>query len=260
MTMPAPDPRSLSPIEKRAELFAPDPLRDERLERFARLRVIGVPKEAAAERAGFRTRDGRPLRRGNIARIDRRPDVRARIAYLAQDDVEVIKEVRQFVRERLMTAANFDVLKQFGIVEMYERGGKNIGKLVGIDWEALQKSEFSIAITGFKFDAKTGRLVDFDRDDPLNAVAQLRDMHGLRASVKAEISGRDGGPILTAEVTDDDRKKALASLFAKFKAKHEAVPLVESDKTAQAGEVKAKETHPIHDAGDYSDDWGDDDN
>jgi hypothetical protein len=180
------------PAEKRAELFAPDPLRDERLERFARLRVIGVPKEAAAEQAGFRTRDGRPLRQGNIARIDRRADVRARIAYLAHDDVEVTKEVRQFVRERLMKVANFDILKQFGIVETYERGGKKLGKLVGIDWAALQASELSIAVRSFKFDSKTGELTDFDRDDPMNAVAQLRDMHGLRSVTKIAPTNPEG--------------------------------------------------------------------
>jgi hypothetical protein len=166
-----------------------EPLRDARYERFAQLRVIGLTPEAAAWDAPIRTRDGRPILTGNAWRIDRRPDVRARKAYLAGDDGMIIRETRKFVRDRLMKAAGLDILKQFGIVETVERDGKTFGRLVGVDWSALQASEASIAIASFKFDKDTGLLVDFARDDALSALNQLRDMYGLKGTAKHEITG-----------------------------------------------------------------------
>lgn len=40
--------------------------------------------------------------------------------------------------------------------------------------------------------------------------------------VSTEVSGPNGGPVETKDVTDRDRAKALASLFARLKAKGEA--------------------------------------
>jgi hypothetical protein len=172
-----------------------EPLRDARYERFAQLRVIGLTVEAAANEAPFRTRDGRLLLPGNAARIDRRADVRARKVYLAADDDAVLRETRAFVRNRLMKAASLDIVKQFGIVKAVEHDGRTIGELVGIDWAAVMASESSIAVSRFRFDRETGRLIDFDRDDALAAVAQLRDMHGFKAPSKIAPTNPEGdGP------------------------------------------------------------------
>jgi len=177
------------------------PLRDERYERFSQLRVIGVPTRAAANEAGFHAKGGKPILAGNAARLDRHPEVLARKAFLAADDAEVIAATRNFVRDRLMRSATLDVLAQFAILGTVEIDGKKVPRIVGIDWEALKASAQSIAVTGFKFDRETGMMVEFTRDDPLQALAQLRDMYGLKAPRKKELSGPNGGPVQVEDVT-----------------------------------------------------------
>jgi hypothetical protein len=179
-----------------ADFDAAEPLRDERYERFAQLRVIGVPCRQAADDAGFRAKGGKePLLSGNAARLDRHPEVRARKAYLAGDDAEVIAATRNFVRAKLMNWATLDVLAQYAIVGEVDIDDKKVTRIIGIDWAALKASEHSGAITKFKFDRETGVMTEFDRVDPDSAIAQLRDMYGLRAARRTELTGKDGGPI-----------------------------------------------------------------
>jgi hypothetical protein len=185
------------PMPPRPVNFDPaEPLRDARYERFAQLRAAlgSSPCEAALE-AGFLTKNGAPILAGNAAKIARRKDVRARVAYLRGDEAAVVREMRDFTTARLMKAARLDIVKRFGIIETYEHNGKQVGRLVGIDWAALQASEYSIAIEGFKFDGKTGLLTDFNRDSALNATAQLRDMYGLKGVEKYEHAGPGGAPL-----------------------------------------------------------------
>lgn len=179
------------------------PLSDPRYERFSQLRVIGVAKKEAAWEAGFRKEGAadRPILPGNAARLDRHPEVMARKAYLAKDDDDVIMQTRLLIRERLMAAATLDVLADYAIIGTVEVGGKKVSRVIGIDWRKLKNSEHSAVITKFKFDPETGVLVDFDRDDPMGALNQLRDMYGLRAPRKKEHSGPNGGPMQHEDVT-----------------------------------------------------------
>lgn len=191
------------------------PLSDERRERFAQLRVIGVPLRTAADQAGFTTKDGRPLLPGNAARLDREPKVIARKVFLARDEAEVINATRNFVRDRLMRVATLDVLRQFAVVETITINGERTSRIVGIDWDAWQNSDQSIALTSFKFDRETGIMTEFTRDSPENALTQLRDMYGLKAPTKTELTGKNGGPMEVDHYTDADRAKALMSFVAK---------------------------------------------
>ena len=150
------------------------------------MRAIGVAIGAAAHEAGFRTRDGRPLLPGNSARLDRRADVRGRKAHLAADEEKVIRETRTFVRERLLKVAATDLIGQFGIVELYERSGTQVGRLVGVDWHKIRESGAGIVVGSLRFDPETGALTQFTRDDALNALGQLRDMYGLKAPARVE--------------------------------------------------------------------------
>jgi hypothetical protein len=191
------------------------PLSDPRYERFAQLRVIGVPIRTAANEAGFRSKGDKPILAGNAARLDRHPGVIARKAFLAADDNEVIAATRNFVRDRLMRSATLDVLAQFAILGSVEVEGKKVSRVVGIDWEALKQSDQSIAITGFKFDRETGVMVEFTRDDPQAALAQLRDMYGLRAPKRTELTGKGGGPVQTLDMSklSDDQISKLEGIF-----------------------------------------------
>ena len=199
-----------------ADFDASLPLADPRYERFAQLRVIGVPFRTAANEAGFVSRGRKPILPGNAARLDRHPEVVARKAYLAADDAEVIAATRLFVRDRLMRSATLDVLSQFAILGSVEVDGKKISRVVGIDWEAFKASDQSIAVLSFKFDRETGMMTEFTIEDRLQALAQLRDMYGLRAPRKKEISGVDGAPIqLETSVSTTERAHALVQLMAK---------------------------------------------
>ncbi len=195
-----------------------EPLRGER-ERMAQLLAIGFGCDDAAYEAGMRVRAGERkgdrILPGNAARIAREKAVRARVAFLRGDEAAIVRETRSFARDRLMRAASLDILKRFGVVETYQReDGKTLGRLIGIDWKAVQESEASIAISSFRFDGKTGNLTDFSRDDALNAVSQLRDMYGLKSPSKVEATGKDGVPLIP-EYSDEDRARALAVFLAK---------------------------------------------
>jgi hypothetical protein len=155
------------------------PLRNEKHEHFARLRAILTPKLLAAREAGFET-----MTPGNVAKLDRRPDVRARIAALSKMDEEIIRMKRERIEARLMKAMEADILRDFAIVEKVVVKGVETSKVVGVDWEKLRQSDSSAIISEFIFDSETGHLTRFKRDDALNAAAQLRDMLGFRAPTK----------------------------------------------------------------------------
>jgi hypothetical protein len=194
------------------------PLGDPRYERFAQLRVMGVPKIEAAWDAGFRKEgtEDKPILPGNVARLDRHPEIIARKAYLAKDDDDVIAATRLAVRDRLLASATMNVLADFAIIGHVEIDGKKVPRIVGIDWKALKNSEHAAAITGFKFDRESGVMTEFTRDDPLQALSQIRDMYGFRAPRKTELTGKAGGPVMVVDPTklSYDQLVQLESLLA----------------------------------------------
>jgi hypothetical protein len=161
--------------------FDPEmPLRNERHERFARLRAILTPKFEAAREAGFG--DMRP---GNVARLDRRKDVRARIAALSRMDEEILKAKRERLEQRLNLAAYGNIL-QFATID------QDTGEITSIDWRKVAESDVAVIVDSFSFDAKTGKLTKFERDSALNALNQLREMYGFRAPTRNELTGKGG--------------------------------------------------------------------
>src|ERR1700749_652322 len=82
-----------------------------------------------------------------------------------------------------------------------------------IDWTKVAASPYGVIISGFKFDKDTGRLTDFERDNALQAIAQLRDMHGFKAVSKTALTDPRGEKPAQIELTTDaDRIRALAAL------------------------------------------------
>jgi hypothetical protein len=111
----------------------------------------------------------------------------------------MVRETRAFVHKHLTSIISLDLLRYYAVVD------RKTNRVVGIDWKVLQESENSSAISSFRFDRETGVLVEFTRDDKLQAIAQLRDMYGLKAPRRTELTGKDGAPIETAvsyEITD----------------------------------------------------------
>jgi len=168
-------------------------LRNSKHERFARLRAILVPAQEAARDAGIDT-----LYPGNVARIDRRKDIRRRIAELSADDEEMIREKRARIEARLNAAA-------YGNILQFAQINPDTGVMESIDWRRVQESDLAVTLESFAFDKDTGRLTKFERDNSLNAVAQLRDMLGFKAPTKVAPTNPagDGNAIMEVRWADE---------------------------------------------------------
>lgn len=158
-------------------------LRNHKHERFARLLAILVAPQEAAKDAGIDT-----VYPGNVARIARRKDVRRRIGELSADDEAMIREKRARIEARLNAAA-------YGNILQFARVNPETGDMESIDWRRVQESDLAVTLESFAFDKDTGRLTRFERDNSLNAVAQLRDMLGFKAPTKVAPTNSAGdGP------------------------------------------------------------------
>lgn len=151
---------------------------------YAFERSLGMTPAEACRRAGGKPEDGRSTV------WERSRGVQAWIAYyrsLGQTD-EMIAAKRARIEQRLELAAYGNI---FEFATMMPDGKDFV-----IDWNKVADSPFGVIISGFKFDKDTGRLTDFERDNALQAAAQIRDMHGFKAPAKTELSGLNGAAIL----------------------------------------------------------------
>src|ERR1700676_2886681 len=135
-----------------------EPLADGRRERFAHLRLIGLPAPIAAAQAGITKKDGEPILDGNAWKIDRNPQVTARKAFLAGHETAIVRETRGYVRNRLMGLIGVDVLRDYAILGdvivpgAIDQEGKpvTVKRVIGLDLEALKRSDISSLVAGFE--------------------------------------------------------------------------------------------------------------
>src|SRR5947209_4250830 len=123
------------------------PLKTLKHELYARERALCTAPEQAAQRAGYAPRCGK------CSQLERRKEVRARIAFLSRDDVELIREKRRRLEERLNLSAYANLMECAEVDET--------GKLVAIDWGKIKDSPLAPTIAEFSFDSKTGELTRF---------------------------------------------------------------------------------------------------
>jgi hypothetical protein len=127
--------------------FDPEkPLHNERHEHFARMRAVLTPRLQAAREAGYGE-----MTPGNAAKLDRRADIRARIAALSKMDEEIIRMKRERIEARLMKAMEGDILRDFAIVETVVVDGVETSKVVGVGWDKLRQSDSLVIISEFVF-------------------------------------------------------------------------------------------------------------
>lgn len=221
----------------RARFDPSEPLVDTRRERFAHLRLIGLPPPAAAAQAVITKRDGKPIADGNAWKIDHEPQVVARKAFLAGHETAIVRETRGYVRNRLMGLIGIDVLRDFAILGdvivpgAIDQDGKpvTVKRVVGLDLEALKHSDVSALAAGFEVNCETGE-IKFSTpalSDILAAIAQVRDMYGLKAARRTELTGKDGAPIeaaLTTRYDISDKPLTPAEWNAEYGAKPETAP------------------------------------
>lgn len=151
-----------------------------RAKAYAFERSLGIPPAEACRRAGGKVENGQ------ATKWERSRGVQAWLTYyrsLGQTE-EMLAEKRARIEERLSLAAFgniFDFTEICGITHDPE-----------IDWREVKASPYGVIVSGFKFDKDTGRLVDFERDNALQALAQLRDMHGFKSVNKTALTDPSG--------------------------------------------------------------------
>ena len=167
-----------------------------RAKAYAFERSLGIPPAEACRRAGGKVENG------HATKWERSRGVQAWLKYyrsLGQTE-EMLAEKRARIEERLNAAAYgniFDFAKMVDRVVMVkgddgETNEENVVKTPVIDWDAVANSPLAAIISAFKFDKDTGMLVHFERDDALQAAAQLRDMHGFKAVQKTALTDPTG--------------------------------------------------------------------
>lgn len=164
---------------------------------YAFERSLGIPPAEACRRAGGKVENGQATKWENNRRVQ------AWIAYyrsLGHTD-GMLAAKRERLEQRLNMAAYGNI---FDFAEMVDRvilipgegedaePEQTIVKTPVIDWDKVAASPYGAIIAGFKFDKDSGVLVDFERDNALQAVAQLRDMHGFKAVTKTALTDPSG--------------------------------------------------------------------
>lgn len=204
---------------------------------YAFERSLGIPPAEACRRAGGKVENGQ------ATKWEANPRVKAWVGYYRSlgNDEAMLAAKRSRIEERLALAAFGNIFdfattteptapsdwgfhdkdrfyalppetQKFILAQLMEMKG------LRIDWERVLESPYGAIISGFKFDKDTGHLVDFERDNALQALSQLRDMHGFKAPARTEFAGPGGGAIPFADVTLADRVRALVALMSKTKA------------------------------------------
>ena len=167
---------------------------------YAFERSLGIPPCEACRRAGGNDRNG------TVTKWERSRGVQAWIKYYREQDLtpQMLAEKRRRIEDRLNLAFYSDILEFSTTVDRAVRvvvGQTEDGKPIIedriirsplIDWDKVATSPHRVIIESFKFDKDTGMLVDFKRDDALQAGNQLRDMHGLKSVNKTALTDPTG--------------------------------------------------------------------
>jgi hypothetical protein len=186
------------------EIAKPKALRSRQQMDYAFERSCGLPPAAACRAVGGKVENG------HATKWEQSRAVQAWIGYyrkLGQTE-EMLAAKRARVEQRLEIAAYGSIFD----FATFADDGTNFR----IDWAKVEASSYGAVISGFKFDKDTGRLTDFERDNALQALAQLRDMHGFKSVNKTALTDPTGEKPASIELTTDaDRVRALSALLAK---------------------------------------------
>lgn len=123
---------------------------------------------------------------------------------------------RQEAMERLSSLARISLtdLIEFGSYELGDDGEGNpvVQTSFKIRDSALQDPKALPAIA----ELTAGRDgIKIKQHSPLAAIKQLADMQGWNAPVKQEVTGKDGGPIETKDLTDNEVARRIAFILSK---------------------------------------------
>lgn len=175
-----------------------------KLKAYAFERSLGIPPAEACRRAGGKVENGQ------ATKWERNRRVQAWIAHyrsLGQTD-EMMVAKRQRVEDELRLIAHAN-MADFVVI----KGALPVLDLARI--QAMPEAEQRAALAAVKTIRYTENGPTFELHGKLDALAQLRDMHGFKAVNKTALTDPTGEKPAEIMVTDADRVKALASLVAR---------------------------------------------
>lgn len=178
---------------------------------YAFERSLGIPPAEACRRAGGKVANGHATKWETSARVQ------AWIGYyrsLGHTD-EMVAAKRARIEDELFAVGMANMDDFIALVET-QSGAKVVLPVLDLkrlnDMPEAERRTTLAAVKSIKY---TENGPTFELHGKLEALAQLRDMHGFKAPTKNEHTGKGGGPIETASYTDDERAKALAAFVAK---------------------------------------------
>lgn len=182
-------------------------------ERFAQERAKGKPVDEAYVAAGYASN------RGNAGRLNTNEAVLKRIEEIGAKAADNVGATVERILQELTAIAYADITEAVdwgdAIVVTPEDGGdsvlvqgvaiipaKDLSKRVSAAISEVSQTKDGIKI---KFHSKTAAL-------------EMLGRHRKMFTDKTELTGKDGGPVQTEEVSDATRARALAAFIAKTKA------------------------------------------
>lgn len=174
---------------------------------YAFERSLGLPPAESCRRAGGKVEHGLATKWENDAAV------RQQLAYFRSLDHtdEMLAAKRTRIEEELQSigTANMD-----DFVKLVPSGESVLPVLDLARIHAWPEAERRVAMAAVKTIRYTENGPTFEMHGKLEALSQLRDMHGFKAPARTELTGKNGAPI-GVEFTDADRVKALQALVAK---------------------------------------------
>jgi hypothetical protein len=196
-----------------------EPLRNDKHERFARMRALDMPLLPSAREAGYEL-----MTAGNAAKLHRNPEIRARIAWLTRQEEEVLREKRRMLEERQWLIHDADIGDFYEIVEevIEDEHGNPVGDAAGKPmmrrFQRLKlfdqmSRELRMCIESLSYTEK-GK-PNLKLYSKAKANEELRKMAGIDRPAKLALTDAAGND---APITDADRMRALAAIIARAQA------------------------------------------
>lgn len=188
---------------------------DAKRKAYAFERSLGIPPAEACRRAGGKVDNG------HATKWERAPAVQKWIAYyrsLGQTE-EILAAKRARIEEELQIVG-FASMDDF--VTLAPAGDRMLPVLDLSSIGKLPDGERRAALAAVKTVRYTENGPTFELHGKLEALAQLRDMHGFKAVTKIAPTNAAGDGPAEMIVTDSDRVKALEQLLARHGAQASA--------------------------------------
>lgn len=203
------------------------PLTNRRREQYCRLRVLGISPVNAAREAGYTAgsatakKDKTAGLRGAANKAENNQKVQDRIRFLAGNTDAVLRQKRAKIEECLWNILDAPIKRVMRTTAAItdDEGEEKRPAAVGLDTDkiaALDEEQREALFGSLKaVTFMSGGAVKLEPHSVTEAASQLRALNGLDAPKRVEMSGPEGGPIETQDVS---ARELIASRLARLAA------------------------------------------